>query len=88
MATFDVVGARNVIHKVSIDDADWELCNALTWAIDKDGYVRNWTYGYLIGNIILDLPQVHVVEHIDGNKMNARRANLRDTGRREDDDPF
>lgn len=81
MATFTVVGSNETILNVEIDDEEAELVASLPWYVDRDGYVRSRRYGFRIGNLVLDVPDNHVVEHIDGDKLDARRDNLRDLGR-------
>lgn len=81
MAILTVVGPNDTIVNVEIDDAGAELAASLPWYIDRDGYVRSRRYGFRLGNFVLDVPDNHVVEHIDGDKLDARRDNLRDLGR-------
>lgn len=79
MAILEVVSGGEIVQ-VEIDDAFSTDLHREGWRMGVDGFIRSARYGFRIGNWILDLPDNHVIEHIDGNKLNARQSNLRDLG--------
>jgi hypothetical protein len=66
-------------RKVFVDLQDVPLLSAHTWKIDKGGYVRRHHERGALHRIILGLlgsPETHV-DHINGDKLDNRRCNLR-----------
>lgn len=61
------------------DPADWENAKHLTWSKTSHGYVRNSKRDGEIRfqNFIMNPPSGMIVDHIDGNKLNNCRSNLR-----------
>lgn len=78
-------------HKVSrgilppgvvIDEADRSLIQERTWSIGGPGYVtsngRKGKYGSVtLHRFLMNPPKGFVVDHINGNRLDNRRANLR-----------
>ncbi len=71
---------------VLIDNIDFELVKKWKWWIDKDGYARRWTpqvdwkrTNILMHREILGLGKQDkvYVDHINRNKLDNRRSNLR-----------
>lgn len=59
-----------------IDEEDLELVNKYTWHTCDKGYPRNRYYGRMHRHIMGN-PLGMVVDHINGNKLDNRRQNLR-----------
>lgn len=65
----------NEIAKAVIDAADIDLVRAFKWRlIGKKLYVHSWKCKAYLHNVIAG---GIIVDHIDGNPLNNRRANLR-----------
>lgn len=68
-----------------VDDEDFERLNKVKWYCSKNGYaVRSakkpnseWTVLRMVHEIIGKPPRGFLVDHIDGNKLNNRKSNLR-----------
>jgi hypothetical protein len=72
-------------NKVLVDDEDYEKLSKLTWYFRKQGYAvgnlpspENGVYPkVLMHRYILNAPKGTQVDHINGNKLDNRRCNLR-----------
>ena len=67
-----------------IDDEDFERINKYNWIISSNGYAvhyksKNRKYLGIIRmhRIILDTPRDKFIDHINGNKLDNRKQNLR-----------
>lgn len=66
-----------------VDDADYEFLNQWKWQPDKDGYARRakyiegkWT-SVIMHRVIMNTPKGMQTDHIDLNKLNNQKSNLR-----------
>jgi hypothetical protein len=65
---------------VVVDDADWPLLAMYDWRLDKDGYSRRQVRGVGVEYMhrrITDAQKGEMVDHINGERLDNRRCNLR-----------
>lgn len=63
-----------------IDDADYELVSGYRWHCTPNGYAYAWSpypTAIYMHRLIMNPPENMVVDHIDHDKSNNQRANLR-----------
>ncbi len=66
---------KNSDQKALCDDRDYDWLHSFaTWYLDSDGYPICWKAGKRMHKMIL---KGREVDHIDGNKLNNQRSNLR-----------
>ena len=65
-----------------VDASDWVLANKYKWYKKKDGYVARTEKQktVLLHRFIMNTPQGKITDHINGNKLDNRRENLRICG--------
>lgn len=60
-----------------VDDDDFDRLSQVKWHYSPEGYARNsWSLGYM-HRAIMGAPTGMEIDHIDGNKLNNTKANLR-----------
>ncbi len=72
--------ARVVVAHALIDDQDADRVLARTWRLTPRGYAMasiDQTRNVLMHRLILDAPAGMVVDHVNGDKLDNRRENLR-----------
>ena len=72
-------------YKILIDKADYDLVKRSTWKIDSTGYAKATIHRkkcYMHRLILEAKPHVGT-DHINGNKIDNRRANLRPCNKHE-----
>jgi len=66
---------------VMVDDCDYEFLNQYYWQVDKTNAVATHKNGdknrTLIHRLIMAAPSHLEIDHIDGNRLNNQRSNLR-----------
>ena len=62
-----------------VDDADYERLSKFKWCVNGRGYAETWMKTRLVRmhRFIMGENKTQEVDHIDGNKLNNSRANLR-----------
>lgn len=75
-----IVHPNNAMVDILIDSEDLNLFNSKIWTYDKmSGYTVNMTKGKKIylHRFLLNAEKGQLVDHINGNKLDNRRTNLR-----------
>jgi hypothetical protein len=75
-------GLRTNVDGILIDPEDFALAFPHRWRLTKDGYLltsspSNRQSGIYLHRLIMNAPKGVQVDHIDGNKLDNRRKNLR-----------
>jgi len=65
-----------------VDDENYDYLNSLTWHLTKDGYAsrhlpRPARKIIFMHNLIFPTPKGYVIDHINGDKLDNRKENLR-----------
>lgn len=60
-----------------VDEEDFALLNRFRWSLDSDGYAVSAGYRYKMHRIITAAPKKRIVDHINHNKLDNRKLNLR-----------
>lgn len=68
--------AREMLS-VFIDDEDLHLFINRRWAVDSMGYVRCSRSWERLHRVVMNASGGQLVDHIDGNKLNNKKSNLR-----------
>lgn len=68
---------------VIVDDEDFDLLNRYNWSIDSDGYAVSSGYRYKMHRLIVAAPKKKIVDHINRNRLDNRKENLRLVSSRE-----
>ena len=70
---------KNEVFNVRIDEADFLVVSAISWFVTDRGYVRSSTGKprVLLHRHLLSPADGVVVDHINGDKLDNRRCNLR-----------
>ena len=59
-----------------VDDEDYEYLSSKTWNYLFGGYARSGT-GELMHRVIMGNPKGVMIDHVNGDKLDNRRSNLR-----------
>ena len=64
---------------VKVDDDDYEKYNHLNWHLSDTGYAVRRTNGETtrLHRLIMNCPEGLVVDHLNGNKLDCRKSNMR-----------
>lgn len=64
---------------VKVDDTDYEKYNHLRWHLSSTGYAIRRTNGETIRlhRLIMNCPEGMVIDHLNGDKLDCRRSNMR-----------
>jgi hypothetical protein len=75
-AEVDLYSKGKVVAKVKISQSDIEKVSKLKWSLDRS-YARNAKTKVLMHRYITDAPDWKFVDHINGDRLDNRRENLR-----------
>lgn len=76
-AEIEITNRKNETTKVIIDLDDVDKVKQYNWCILKSGYVVNGTNGLYLHRYIMDCNTNEVVDHINNDKLNNKKSNLR-----------
>lgn len=68
-------------HKIpfEIDDEDYDFVSQHAWCRSCSGYIVGWVRGKTrrLHRVLMNTPDGFDTDHIDGNRMNNKKSNLR-----------
>lgn len=72
-------GKRTAFLYALVDDADFDVVAGHHWHVSSTGYAAATIGGkrHYMHRMIMNPPNAFMVDHIDGDKLNNQRANLR-----------
>lgn len=72
-------GKRGNGKSVIVDDDDYEKYNHLRWHLSDTGYAVRRANGETIRihRLIMDCPEGLVIDHLNGDKLDCRKSNMR-----------
>lgn len=83
-----VTGLRTAVEGILFDAEDFALLSPHKWRLHTDGYIltsdssKNWKSAIYMHRLIMNAPADMQVDHIDGNKLDNRKSNMRLTLKR------
>jgi hypothetical protein len=75
MKTINLSGEKGKGKFVIVDDEDFENLNKYSWNIHPQGYATRFMKR--MHRVIMNCPQGMVIDHINGDKLDNRKENLR-----------
>lgn len=66
-----------------VDDEDYELVNSYRWRMLNTGYIASGSNGFLLHRLINKTPEGKETDHINRDKLDNRKSNLRTCTRSE-----
>lgn len=69
----------NSDKRAIVDDEDYPILNRYSWSLDHKGYVKTSAFGTTVKlhRMILNAPKDSQVDHVDRDKLDNRKKNLR-----------
>lgn len=70
---------RETVKHARVSDEDWHRCMKYKWSMTTGGYCQAYAEGKLskMHRFIIDAPDDKIVDHIDNDRLNNARDNLR-----------
>ena len=69
---------KNINAEFIVDEEKWHDLNKLTWTLDDMGYANNGVINKRLHQYVFgDVPPKHIVDHINQDRKDTRRYNLR-----------
>jgi hypothetical protein len=74
-----LIALANHLYVALVDDEDYPLLSRYAWSLDRKGYVKTSAFGTTVKlhRMILNAPKDALVDHINMNKLDNRKENLR-----------
>jgi hypothetical protein len=74
-----LLALANSIYNAIVDDEDYSLLSRYAWSLDHKGYVKTSAFGTTVKlhRMILNAPKDAQVDHINLDKLNNCKSNLR-----------
>lgn len=75
----ELSGKRGKGHRTSVDEETYNKYNHLSWYLSDTGYVMRKPQGEVLRlhRLVLNAPEEMVVDHLNGDKLDNRKSNLR-----------
>lgn len=75
----ELSGKRGKGHRTLVDEETYKKYNHLTWYLSDTGYAMRKTIdgSFRLHRLVLNAPEDMVVDHLNGNKLDNRKSNLR-----------
>lgn len=79
MRKMTLYGKKGVGKSVKLDDTDYEKYGHLRWHLSETGYAVRRTNGETtrLHRLIMNCPEGLVVDHLNGDPLDCRKANMR-----------
>lgn len=72
------LGGKHKGIKVLVDQVDADKYGKVSWKLSNSGYAfRTPTKSFYMHRLIMNCPSNMTVDHINGNKLDNRKCNLR-----------
>lgn len=78
-----MIATSNKCMKILVDDADYDMLSKYSWSLNQKGYpiCKIWINGTRttksVSRLLINPPKDKQVDHINGDKLDNRRDNLR-----------
>lgn len=79
MSYIELSGKRGKGHRTLVDEVTYNQYNHLSWYLGDTGYAIRKPKGEImrLHRLVVNAPEGMVVDHLNGNKLDNRKSNLR-----------